>query len=141
MLGNDYDEIFQAAKIFADAIEERVLNLSRPNISYDPTQPQLTVDIDRRRAADLGIDLPGLAATLRAMIDGDELIDLNIEDQAVPILLESASGQINDPSDLVNLYVSTSDGGLLPLSSIVTLKEEGVACRAGTTGATSRHRD
>lgn len=131
LLGNDYDEIFQAAKIFADAIEERVLNLSRPNISYDPTQPQLTVEIDRRRAADLGIDLPGLAATLRAMIDGDELIDLNIEDQAVPILLESASGQINDPSDLVNLYVSTSDGGLLPLSSIVTLKEEGVASELG----------
>jgi multidrug efflux pump subunit AcrB len=61
------------------------------------------------------------------MIDGDELIDLNIEDEAVPILLESASGEINDPSDLVNLYVGTADGGLLPLSSIVTLTEEGVA--------------
>ena len=34
------------------AIEERLPNLSRPNIWYDPTQPQLTVDIDRRRAAD-----------------------------------------------------------------------------------------
>jgi hydrophobe/amphiphile efflux-1 (HAE1) family protein len=131
LLGNDYDEIFQAAKAFATAIEERLPNLSRPDMSYDPTQPQLTVEIDRRRAADLGIDLPGLAATLRAMVDGDELIDLNIEDQAVPILLESASGKINDPSDLVNLYVSTNDGGLLPLSSIVTLKEEGVASELG----------
>ena len=70
---------------------------------------QLTVDIDRRRAANLGIDLPALAATLRAMIDGDELIDLNIEDEAVPILLESASGKINDPSDLVNLYVTEQE--------------------------------
>jgi hydrophobe/amphiphile efflux-1 (HAE1) family protein len=131
LLGNDYDEIFLASKNFAAAIEERLPNLSRPNISYDPTQPQLTVEIDRRRAADLGIDLPGLAATLRAMIDGDELIDLNIEDEAVPILLESASGKINDPSDLVNLYVSTTGGGLLPLSSIVTLKEEGVASELG----------
>lgn len=42
------------------------------------------------------------------MIDGDELVDLNVEDEAVPILLESSSGDINDPSDLVNLYVSTS---------------------------------
>mgnify|MGYP000157996660 CR=1 FL=1 len=46
-------------EIEREAIEERLPNLSRPNISYDPTQPQLTVDIDRRRAADLGIDLPG----------------------------------------------------------------------------------
>ncbi len=127
LLGNDYDDIFEAAKAFAEAIEQRLPNLTRPRIAFDPTQPQLSVDIDRRRAADLGVDLPSLAATLRAMIDGDELIDLNIDDEAVPILLESASGKINDPSDLVNLYVTANTGELVPLSSLVTLQEEGVA--------------
>ena len=127
LLGNDYDAIFAAAKTFTAAIEERSSNLTRPRIAFDPTQPQLSVDIDRRRAADLGVDLPSLAATLRAMINGDELVDLNIDDEAVPILLESVNGKINDPSDLVNLYVGTADGGLLPLSSIVSLNEEGVA--------------
>jgi hydrophobe/amphiphile efflux-1 (HAE1) family protein len=127
LLGNDYDEIFAAAKAYAAGIEEQIPELSRPRINFDPTQPQLSVEIDRRRAADLGVDFQSLAATLRAMIDGDELIDLNIDDQAVPILLESASGDINDPSDLINLFVGTQDGGLVPLSSIVTLVEEGVA--------------
>ena len=127
ILGNDYDEIFEAAKIYTAAIEERIPELTRPRINFDPTQPQLSVEIDRRRAADLGVDFAGLASTLRAMIDGDELVDLNIDDEAIPILLESASGDINDPSDLVNLYVNTDDGGLVPLSSLVTLKEEGVA--------------
>ena len=127
LLGNDYDSIFESAKTFTEAIEERLPGLSRPRIEFNPTQPQLSVEIDRRRAAELGVDLPSLATTLRAMIDGDELIDLNIDDEAVPILLESKSGDINDPSDLVNLYVSTTTGELLPLSSIVTLNEEGVA--------------
>ncbi len=127
LLGNDYDSIYEAAKQFSAAIEERVPELSRPRIEFNPTQPQLSVEIDRRRAAELGVDLRSLAVTLRAMIDGDEVIDLNIDDEAVPILLESQSGDINDPSDLVNLYVSTRNGQLLPLSSIVTLKEEGVA--------------
>lgn len=127
LLGNDYDEIYAAAKTLTSAIEQRLPNLTRPNISYDPTQPQLSIEIDRRRAADLGIELPGLAATLRAMINGDELIDLNVDDEAVPILLESATGEINDPSDLVNLFVKTSNGDMLPLSSVVSLKEEGVA--------------
>ena len=127
ILGNDYDEIFEAAKIYRTAIEDRIPELTRPRINFDPTQPQLSVEIDRRRAADLGVDFAGLASTLRAMIDGDELVDLNIDDEAIPILLESASGDINDPSDLVNLFVNTEDGGLVPLSSVVTLKEEGVA--------------
>ena len=127
ILGNDYGEIFEAAKLYTAAIEDRIPELTRPRINFDPTQPQLSVEIDRRRAADLGVDFAGLASTLRAMIDGDELVDLNIDDEAIPILLESASGDINDPSDLVNLFVNTKDGGLVPLSSVVTLKEEGVA--------------
>lgn len=127
LLGNDYDEIFSAAQTFTRELETRYPELTRPDIQYNPTQPQLSVQIDRRRAADLGIDLESLSATLRAMIDGDELIDLNIDDEAVPILLESSNGQINDPSDLINLYVSTADGELLPLSTVVTLSEEGVA--------------
>ena len=127
LVGNDYDSIFVAAQRYARAIEDRLPYLDQPNISYDPTQPQLSVDIDRRRAADLGVDLDNLASTLRAMIDGYELIDLNIGDEAVPILIESSSGDINDPSDLVNLYVGTDTGQLVPLSSVVTLREEGVA--------------
>jgi hydrophobe/amphiphile efflux-1 (HAE1) family protein len=127
LLGNDYPTIFAAAKDFVAALEARMPSVSQPQISYDPTQPQLSVDIDRRRAADLGIDLSNLANTMRAMIDGDELVDLNVDDEAVPILLESSSGDINDPTDLVNLYVSTEEGRLVPLSSIVTLREEGVA--------------
>jgi multidrug efflux pump subunit AcrB len=129
LTGNEYDVIFEAARELVQAMEERLPHLTQPQISYDPTQPQLSVEIDRRRAADLGVDLENLATTLRAMIDGDDLIDLNIEDEAVPILLESSSGEINDPSDLVNLYVSTESGRLLPLSSVVTLKEEGVAAQ------------
>ena len=119
LLGNSYDEIFAAAKDYAAAIEQQLPDLSRPRISFDPTQPQLSVEIDRRRAADLGIDLDELAATLRVMIDGDELVDLNIDDQSVPILLESANGEINDPSDLVNLNISTASGRLVPLSTDV----------------------
>ena len=64
LLGNDYDEIFAAAKAYAAGIEEQIPELSRPRINFDPTQPQLSVEIDRRRAADLGVDFQSLAATL-----------------------------------------------------------------------------
>jgi len=127
LVGNTYDEIFTAAKQFATAIETSNLPISNPEISYEPTQPQLSIEIDRRRASDLGIDLENLASTLRAMIDGDEIVDLNLGDESIPIVLESSSGDINDPTDLINLYVSSQSGRLLPLSSLVTLKELGVA--------------
>ena len=61
------------------------------------------------------------------MVDGFRVIDLNVDDQTVPIILEAGSDKINDPSDLVNLYVRTSSGAVVPLSSVVTLNERGVA--------------
>jgi multidrug efflux pump subunit AcrB len=127
LIGNEYHQIYAAAKLLARTLEERSDNLARPDISYEPSQPQLKLEIDRRRAADLGISLDDLAGTLRVMIDGDEIVDLNIQDEAVPILLEADMDDINDPTDLINLYVGTGAGNLLPLSSVVSLKEEGIA--------------
>ncbi|MCR9175596.1 MAG: efflux RND transporter permease subunit [Alphaproteobacteria bacterium] len=127
LVGSDYLRLYEAAKSFSRQIEDRYPYLSDLRISYQPTQPQLSVQIDRRRASDLGIDLDDLADTLRVMIDGLEVADLNIRDQAIPIQLEARGGSIDDPSDLINLYVRTDGDGLVPLSSLVSLKEEGVA--------------
>ena len=96
-------------------------------MEFNPTQPQLSVSIDRQLASDLDVDLESLAATLRAMIDGDELVDINVDDEAVPIVLESGLGAITDPSDLNNLFVRSGSGAMIPLSSLVQIEEEGVA--------------
>lgn len=127
LIGNDYPTIYTASKNFALAIEEDLPNLTEPRISYRPTQAQLSIEIDRRRASDLNIPLRSIASTLRAVVAGEDVVDLNVADEAIPIMLESSSTQVDDPSDLVNLYVSTSDGRMLPLSSVVTLHEESVA--------------
>jgi multidrug efflux pump subunit AcrB len=96
-------------------------------ISYQPSQPQLRVNIDRRRAEELGVSLSDISITLRAAINGDDIADLNIGDQSVPIILQAQNQTIKDPSDLANLYISANNGQLVPLSSVATITEEGVA--------------
>ena len=127
LVGNDYESIFAAARDFATAIETELTGVTGPRISYQPSQPQLSVRIDRRRAADLGVPLDDLAMTLRAMINGEDVVDLNVEDEAVAVMLQGARNAIQDPSSLINLHVRSLDGALVPLSSLVTLVEEGVA--------------
>ncbi|MCR9259032.1 MAG: efflux RND transporter permease subunit [Pseudomonadaceae bacterium] len=127
LTGTDYPEIFAAARELADAIETEAPNLIAPRISYQPTQPQLSLEVDRRRATDLGVPLTDLASTLRVMIDGLEVVDLNVGDDAIPIFLEAPRASINEPADLANLFVRSGDANLIPLSSLVSLKEEGVA--------------
>lgn len=133
LTGPDYPMIFKAARALSDAIDTRSDLLFNAQISYQPTQPQLSIRIDRRRASDLGVSLDELSATLRYMVGGDEVVDLNVGDEAIPIYLESKTGAISSPTDLRNLYVRSGNGDLIPLSSLTTIVEEGVAAELDRT--------
>ena len=127
LTGDTYENIFVASQNFSKVIEEALPDLGRPRISYDPTQPQMRVNIDRRRAEELGVPLNDIASTLRAAVNGDDIADLNVGDQAIPIMLQTSNRSTLDPSDLTSLYVKSSNGNLVPLSSVAFISEEGVA--------------
>ncbi len=134
LTGSNYADIAAAADDFLAAMHDRLPQLEDPEIEYQQTQPQLTVKVDRRRAEDLGVPVQGIVNTLRAMIDGFEVAELNVNDRSIPVLLESAAGAIDDPSDLHNLFVPTRSGELVPLSAFVALEEVGVAAELDRTG-------
>ncbi|MEO1304859.1 MAG: efflux RND transporter permease subunit, partial [Pseudomonadota bacterium] len=127
LLGSDYDAIYQSARALSDAIETQSDILTNPDISYAPTQPQLSIQIDRRRAADLEVPLDEVSLTLRAMVGGENVVDINVGDEAIPVVLEAQASTVTSPADLRNLLVRSSAGDLLPLSSLTDLVEEGVA--------------
>ncbi|MDP2713312.1 efflux RND transporter permease subunit [Rheinheimera sp.] len=127
LTGESYSAIFAAAQAFSKVIQQQLPELGMPRISYQPTQPQLRVNIDRRRAEELGVPLSDIATTLRVAINGDDLADLNVGDQAIPVILQADATQVKDPTDLANLYVGSNNGTLVPLSSLAYISEEGVA--------------
>ncbi|MEM1381152.1 MAG: efflux RND transporter permease subunit [Pseudomonadota bacterium] len=131
--GGDYDNIFRGAKALIDRVNTDSDILLNPNIEYQPTQPQVAIQVDRQRAADLQIPLSELSMTLRTMVGGEEVVDLNVGDESIPLLLSAQTGSITDPSDLQNLLVRTSTNALVPLSSVTRLVEEGVAAELDRT--------
>lgn len=127
LTGDTYARIFAAAQAFSKIVEAKLPELGRPRIGYQPTQPQLKINIDRRRAEELGVPFTDISNTLRAAINGDDIADLNIGDQAVPLILQASDRSTSNPSDLTNLFVKSSAGDLVPLSSLAYITEEGVA--------------
>lgn len=127
LTGPDYDSIYRAGQTLIDAAQDRFDHLTDPDMNYDPNKPELSVEIDRRRASELDVSLADIAMVLRAMVGGYDVVDLSVGDEAIPIMLESATGQIRSPGDLVNLYISSRSGELMPLSSVVQVQERSVA--------------
>ncbi len=126
MLGNNYEKLGAAAAAFKRALEDdgRFENV---RLNYEANQAQLSVTIDRDRAADLGIDITGLSTALQAMLDGASVVDVYVEGQSYPVILSSTTNPINDPMDLENIFLKASDGKIVPMSTIANLEEKAVA--------------
>jgi len=126
LTGANYEAIAEIANSLVEALEQRAPEVQDLRVEFRATQPQLSLEIDRRRAADLGVPVESIAATARVLIEKDEVGELTIDDERVPIIVEAATGAVQDPQDLRSLYVAASDGRLVQLSQLVSLSEKAV---------------
>ena len=110
-------------------------------VSYETTQPQLFIEVDRERASDLGIDIDGLGETLQAVLDGRSVGSVFIDDRSYDIKLTSSTNPVRDPTDLENLFLQTRSGEMVPMSTVVTLEERPIAPELGARGADARGDD
>lgn len=124
--GNSYEALAKRGDQLLEAMEQDG-RFGRVDMGYETSQAQLSISIDRERAADLGIEIDGLAAAMQSVLDGRTLGDVFIEDRAVAVKLVSSTQPINDPTDLANLFLKTQDGRIVPMSSIATLNETAIA--------------
>ena len=126
LVGDSYDDLAEGAEALRGALEDEE-GFSRVRISYETNQPQLAIEIDRERAADLDIALGGLPEAMQAVLDGREIGTVFIDDRSVPIKIVSTTRPVDDPTDLANLFLRAGDGSFVPMSSIATLEERAVA--------------
>jgi hydrophobic/amphiphilic exporter-1 (mainly G- bacteria), HAE1 family len=124
--GDDYDNLAVAADATIRDMETDG-RFGRIRLSYETTQPQISIDIDRERATMLGINVSGLAPVIQAMLDGRGIGNVFVKDRAVEIKLISTSNPINDPTDLENIFLKTHDKRTIPISAISRLQEKAVA--------------
>jgi HAE1 family hydrophobic/amphiphilic exporter-1 len=101
------------------------LGLLDAQVSVQLNRPELRLQVDRQRAADLNADVASIASAMRLMVGGDERVsrfhDAGVnEDYDVELRL--AEGSRNDPSTISRLYVPTKDGKMVRLDSVVKLQ-------------------
>jgi HAE1 family hydrophobic/amphiphilic exporter-1 len=87
-------------------------------------KPELRVEIDRERAANLGVDTEDIATALRIMVGGDQRVsrfrDASVnEDYDVQLRLKEEDR--NDATTIAGLFVPRQGGGLVRLENVVKI--------------------
>ncbi len=87
-------------------------------------KPEIQVDIDRERAADLGIRVEDIASTLRTLVGGETVGFLEEDDTQYDVQMRAALPFRDDPRAILDLKVARPNGELVPLSSVITISED-----------------
>jgi len=101
--------------------------------SVEAGKPELSVYIDRDRAADLGVSGSSIAEVVNLLISGDVDVTKYKDDERrrrYDVRMRLYPGDRNDPQDLNNIYIRAKDGKLVELSSIASISRQ--AARAAS---------
>ena len=121
--GNTYEELIQWRDIVMLKAAENP-KLLRIDSDYKETSPQLLVNIDRDRAADLGVSISEVGRTLETMLGQRRVSTYLDRGQEYDVVLEGNEADYRSPNSIDNIYVrSDRTGQLIPMDNLLDISE------------------
>ncbi|MBT1450371.1 efflux RND transporter permease subunit [Glaciecola sp. XM2] len=122
--GNTYEELVQWRDIVIDKARENP-KLLRIDSDYKETSPQLLIDIDKDRAADLGVSITEIGRTLETMLGQRRVSTFLERGQEYDVVLEGNKADYRSPNSIDNIYVrSDRTGQLIPMDNLLNIREQ-----------------
>ena len=118
--GPDLKKLEQyAGAVIAEAKKEPgVVDL---DTSLNVGKPELSVNLDRLKAADLGVQISDAAEALRLLVGGDQVTTYNEGGEQYEVHVRAAQGNRRTPEAIGQLTVPSSSVGSVPLDNIAAV--------------------
>ncbi len=116
----DLAELYSSAARFMDALKRQPGFLD-VNSDMQNNGPQLVVNIDRNKAAMLGVTAQQVEDALGAAFSSEQVSTIYTSLDQYEVILEVLDKYQSDPSSLSRLYIRSSNGSLVPLDSVATI--------------------
>ena len=87
-------------------------------------KPEISIEIDREKARNLGVSVRDIAETLQLGLSGSRFGYFIMDGKQYQIIGQVKRDDRDDPLDLRSLYVKNADGQLIQLDNLVYLNEE-----------------
>ena len=86
-------------------------------------KPEVAVDIDRDRVADLGLDISVIGRTLETLLGGRNVSTFQIGAEQYDVTVALPAADRASPGTLSRIFVRARDGGMVQLSNVVKTRE------------------
>ncbi len=121
--GPDLEQLRDHSETLMERLREEAPGIVDMRTDMRLQKPEVRVEMDRDKAAAMGIDVSNIANVINVLIGSQEATTYKEGGHRYDVRVRVEEGQRNQPADITELATRTTDGGLIRLGNVVQLSE------------------
>jgi multidrug efflux pump len=119
---DSYENLNQVATAFMAEIAKNP-GIVGPDVDLRLNKPELRIEVNRERAADLGVGVDVVAKAIETMLGGRTVTRYKRDAEQYDVIVQTAARGRTTPENIDTIYVRGRNDAMIPLSSLVNVRE------------------
>jgi len=119
---DSYDNLAKVVRQFQDELAKNP-GFVQVDTDLRLNKPEIRMDVDRERAADMGVNVDAIARTVETMLGGRIVTRYKRDGEQYDVIVQTDSAQRSTPDDIDRLFVRGRNEAMIPLASLVKIRE------------------
>ena len=94
-----------------------------PDVDLRLNKPELRIEVERDKAADLGVSVEAVAKAIETLLGGRNVTRYKRDAEQYDVVVQTAASGRTTPEDIDRIYVRGRNDAMIPLSSLVNVQE------------------
>ena len=122
LTSESYENLNQVTRQFMDEIAKNP-GIQGADVDLRLNKPELRINVNREKASDLGVSVDTVARAIETMLGGRLVTRYKKESDQYDVIVQTQSVGRDTPDDIERIFVRGRNDTMIPLSSLVTVRE------------------
>jgi len=119
---DSYQNLSLVARQMMDEIAKNP-GIQSPDVDLRLNKPELRIEVNREKAADLGVSVEVVAKALETMLGGRNVTRYKRDAEQYDVIVQTQASGRSTPEDIDGIYVRGRNEAMIPLSALVKVRE------------------
>ena len=119
---DSYENLSKVAQAFMTEMAQNP-GIIGPDVDLRLNKPELRIEVNRERAADLGVSVEVVAKAIETMLGGRTVTRYKRDAEQYDVIVQTEARGRTTPENIDTIYVRGRNEAMIPLSSLVNVKE------------------
>ncbi len=120
--GDSYNNMARASQAMIAEMQKNP-GIVQPDSDLQLNKPEIFIDVDRARAADVGVSVDTVARTIETMLGGRVVTRYKRDAEQYDVLVQTEGRGRTTPDDIEKIFVRGRNDTMVPLASLVKVRE------------------